>query len=138
MSASELLERGDWREHPAGGGHADVRQGGGHPDTTGQGEDGPASQRVIVGYGFWIFLLSDIIMFSAFFASYAVLADSTAGGPAAHDLFNLNSVALETGCLLASSFMCGMATLAVRQRNQLWTQLALLATGLLGAAFLSL
>jgi cytochrome o ubiquinol oxidase subunit 3 len=44
-------------------------------------EGGPASKRVVVGYGFWIFLLSDIIMFSALFASYAVLADATAGGP---------------------------------------------------------
>ncbi len=109
-----------------------------HPDATGQGEEGPASQRVIVGYGFWIFLLSDIIMFSAFFAAYAVLSDATAGGPVAHDLFKLPSVALETGCLLASSFMCGMATLAVGERSQKWTQLALLATGLLGAAFLAL
>jgi cytochrome o ubiquinol oxidase subunit III len=109
-----------------------------HSDTTGQGEEGPASQRVIVGYGFWIFLLSDIIMFSAFFAAYAVLSDATAGGPMAHDLFKLPNVALETGCLLASSFMCGMATLAVGARSLKWTQLALLATGLLGAAFLML
>jgi heme/copper-type cytochrome/quinol oxidase subunit 3 len=42
---------------------------------------GPASKRVIVGYGFWIFLLSDIVMFSAFFAGYAVLSNETAGGP---------------------------------------------------------
>ena len=44
-------------------------------------ERGTASKRIIVGYGFWIFLLSDIVMFSAFFASYAVLKDGTAGGP---------------------------------------------------------
>ncbi len=43
--------------------------------------DGPASRRIIVGYGFWIFLLSDIIMFSAFFATYAVLNGATNGGP---------------------------------------------------------
>ena len=48
-----------------------------------------ASKRIIVGYGFWIFLLSDIIMFSAFFATYAVLSDETAGGPSGRDLFDL-------------------------------------------------
>ena len=104
----------------------------------GDGEGGPASKRVIVGYGFWIFLLSDIIMFSALFAAYAVLADETAGGPSARDLFDPRSVAFETGCLLLSSFTCGFASLAVDRANQKWTQLMLLLTGLLGAAFLAL
>ena len=65
---------------------------------------GPASKRVIVGYGFWIFLLSDIVMFSAFFAGYAVLSNETAGGPSGKDLFHLHIVAIETACLLLSSF----------------------------------
>ena len=60
-------------------------------------------KRVVVGYGFWIFLLSDIVMFSAFFAAYAVLAHATAGGPGGMQLFNQRSVAIETVCLLASS-----------------------------------
>jgi cytochrome o ubiquinol oxidase subunit III len=107
-----------------------------HSETTSAA--GPASRRIIVGYGFWIFLLSDIIMFSAFFAAYAVLNGATNGGPSAAQLFDTHSVAIETACLLASSFACGMATLAVAERSQLWTQLALLATGLLGLAFLSL
>ena len=55
-----------------------------------------ASKRIITGYGFWIFLLSDIIMFSAFFAAYAVLQGNTAGGPSGRDLFSLDNVALET------------------------------------------
>jgi cytochrome o ubiquinol oxidase subunit III len=104
----------------------------------GHGEGGPASKRVIVGYGFWIFLLSDIIMFSALFAAYAVLANETAGGPSARELFDPRSVALETACLLLSSFTCGFASLAVARANQKWTQLMLLVTGLLGAAFLAL
>ena len=99
---------------------------------------GPASRRIIVGYGFWIFLLSDIIMFSAFFATYAVLNGATNGGPGPAQLFDTNSVAIETACLLASSFACGMASLAVAERNQMWTQISLLVTGLLGAAFLGL
>jgi cytochrome o ubiquinol oxidase subunit 3 len=110
----------------------------GHGAPGGTSADGPASRRIIVGYGFWIFLLSDIIMFSAFFAAYAVLNGATNGGPGPAQLFDTNSVAIETASLLASSFACGMATLAVAERNPLWTQLALLATGLLGFTFLGL
>src|SRR5438105_10095899 len=102
----------------------------------GHGGGGPASKRVIVGYGFWLFLLSDIVIFSCLFATYAVLAPATAGGPAARDIFDLNRVALETACLLASSFFCGLATIAVAKRDQILTQAALIATGLLGLAFI--
>ena len=105
---------------------------------TGRGAGGPAPKRIIVGYGFWIFLLSDVIMFSSFFAAYAVLFKNTAGGPSAQQLFDLHNTAMETGCLLASTFTCGMASLAVGERSQKWTQIALLATGLLGLAFITL
>jgi cytochrome o ubiquinol oxidase subunit 3 len=104
----------------------------------GHGTGGPSSKRIIVGYGFWIFLISDIIMFSAFFAAYAVLAPSTADGPSARQIFDPNSVAVETACLLLSSFTCGLASVAASQRSQKWTQLALLLTGLLGLVFLLL
>lgn len=102
----------------------------------GHGGGGPASKRVIVGYGFWLFLLSDIVIFSCLFATYAVLADATADGPRARDIFDLHRVAIETACLLASSFSCGLATIAVAQRNPILTQTALAITGLLGLAFL--
>ena len=59
--------------------------------------EGPASKRIVTGYGFWIFLLSDIVMFSCFFATYAVLLGQTAGGPSGAQLFDLRSVAVETG-----------------------------------------
>jgi cytochrome o ubiquinol oxidase subunit III len=104
----------------------------------GHGEGGPASKRVIVGYGFWIFLLSDIVMFSAFFAAHAVLQTATAGGPGGRDLFHRSTVAIETACLLLSSFVCGLSAVATEARNASWTQAALLVTGLLGAAFLAL
>ena len=107
-------------------------------EATGHGEAGPAPKRVVVGFGFWVFLLSDFIMFSAFFATYAVLAGATAGGAGAAQLFDVNNVAIETACLLVSSFCCGVASLAIEQRNQRLTQLALLATGVLGFAFLLL
>jgi len=107
-------------------------------DAPGYGGGGPASKRIIVGYGFWIFLLSDIIMFSAFFAAYAVLSGATAGGPTPHQIFDLHRVAFETGCLLLSSFTCGMASLAVNRQNMLWAQITLFVTGFLGLAFLLL
>src|SRR6478672_9880053 len=110
----------------------------GHVDATGHGEGGPASKRVVVGFGFWIFLLSDIVMFSAFFAAHAVLQTATAGGPAGRDLFNWWSIVLQTACLLTSSFTCGLSAVATEARNQVWTQLALLLTGVLGLAFLML
>ncbi len=114
--------------------HADARE---HA-ATGHGEGGPASKRVIVGYGFWIFLLSDIVMFSCFFAAYAVLQVATAGGPAGRDLFDPTRVAVQTGCLLLSSFTCGLSGVAAHARRPMWTQLSLIATGLLGLAFLVL
>jgi cytochrome o ubiquinol oxidase subunit III len=94
------------------------------------------SKRIIVGYGFWIFLLSDIIMFSAFFATYAVLVGATAGGPSGRDLFNLQNVAIETACLLLSSFTCGIASIGARARRGSWFYSAMAATFILGAAFL--
>src|SRR5271167_2025209 len=99
---------------------------------------GPASKRVYVAYGFWIFILGDMVMFSAFFAAYAVLADATAGGPAGRQLFDLTNVAWETACLLLSSFACGLASLAVASRNALWFHIAMSVTLVLGAAFLAL
>lgn len=107
-------------------------------EATGHGEGGPASKLVVVAFGFWIFLLSDIVMFAAFFAANAVLQTATAGGPTGRDLFDPSSIAIETACLLASSFTCGLAAVATNARSQLWTQAGLLATGLLGFAFLLL
>jgi len=101
-------------------------------------EAGPATKRIVVGYGFWVFLLSDIVMFSAIFAAYAVLTHSTAGGPGGVQLFNQRSVAIETGCLLASSYTCGLMSLAIGSRRYAVTYLAALITFVLGAAFLVL
>jgi cytochrome o ubiquinol oxidase subunit 3 len=99
---------------------------------------GPAPVRIVVSYGFWIFILSDILMFSAIFATYAVLSGRTAGGPSGRQLFDLTHVAAETGCLLLSSFTCGMMTLAVQARKPLATYIAAAVTFGLGAAFLAL
>src|ERR1700761_6060138 len=101
-------------------------------------ELGPAPKRIVVGYGFWIFLLSDIVMFSAFFAGYAVLAHATAGGPSGMQLFSQRSVAIETGCLLASRYTCGLMSLAIGSRRYAATYLAAVVTFVLGACFLAL
>jgi cytochrome o ubiquinol oxidase subunit 3 len=92
--------------------------------------------RIIVGYGFWIFLLSDIVMFSAFFATYAVLVGATAGGPSGRELFNLHNAGIETACLLLSSFTCGLATIGARMHRGSLFYGAMTATCILGAAFL--
>jgi cytochrome o ubiquinol oxidase subunit 3 len=115
-----------------------VDDGVGYGAQSSASEAGPATKRVVVGYGFWIFLLSDIVMFSAFFAAYAVLAHATAGGPSGMRLFNQRSVAIETGCLLASSYTCGLMSMAIGSRRYGATYLAALVTLVLGAAFLAL
>jgi len=97
-----------------------------------------ASKRIAVGYGFWIFLLSDIVMFSCFFASYAVLVHATAGGPNGRTFFDLDRVGLETACLLLSSFTCGLAFVASSKRRALLFHAAMTVTLLLGATFLAL
>lgn len=99
---------------------------------------GPASKRIVTGYGFWIFLLSDIVMFACFFAAYAVLLNATAGGPSGAQLFDLRNVAIETGLLLLSSFVCGLAMIAADVRNALWYQAGMAVTCLLGLGFLTM
>ena len=68
---------------------------------------GPAATRIVVAYGFWIFILSDIVMFSGLFAAYAVLSGNTAGGPTGPELFNLRNVFIETMCLLSRAIHAG-------------------------------
>ena len=97
---------------------------------------GPASTRTVVGYGFWIFLLSDIVMFSGLFAAYAVLWRSTAGGPTGQELFNLRNVFIETICLLISSYTAGLGALSAEQQQAPRFYLFSLLTFILGAAFL--
>jgi cytochrome o ubiquinol oxidase subunit 3 len=101
-------------------------------------EAGPAPKPVVVAFGFWIFLLSDIVMFATLFAAYAVLARATDGGPSGVQLFSQTSVAIETACLLASSYTCGLMSLAVKSRRHLATYFGAFVTFALGLAFLAL
>jgi cytochrome o ubiquinol oxidase subunit 3 len=92
----------------------------------------------VVAYGFWIFLLSDIVMFSALFAVYAVLMHSTAGGPTGAELFDQVNVAIETACLLASSYTCGLMSLAINSHRRVGTYFGAAVTFALGGLFLAL
>ncbi len=107
-------------------------------EDTGLGQRGPASKSIVVPYGFWLFVLSDIVLFSALFATYASLVHATDGGPTTNELFHRNLVAIETLALLVSSFVCGLAMIAAKRANMFWTQLWLLVTALLGLVFLSI
>jgi cytochrome o ubiquinol oxidase subunit 3 len=119
-----LGHRGHGREGPV--------EGAGH------GMTGPATKRIIVGYGFWLFLLSDIIMFSCFFATFAVQRNATAGGPGIGDVVEVPRLAWQTAALLLSSYTCGLSFAATNARSVLWTQVFLLITGLLGLVFVGL
>ena len=88
--------------------------------------------------GFWLYLMSDCLIFACLFATYAVLGRSYADGPTGAALFDLPLVAVNTAMLLLSSITYGFAMLAM-QRKQLRSTLVWLAiTGLFGLAFLSL
>ena len=102
----------------------------------GRGGGGPAPKRIVVAYGFWIFILSDMIMFSALFAAYAVLSGNTAGGPSGADLFNLRNVFIETMCLLLSSYTCGIGVLSAERGQPTLFLVFAIFTFALGAAFL--
>lgn len=104
----------------------------------GHGATGPASKRILVGYGFWIFLLSDIVMFSCFFAAFAVQRDATAGGPTIAEIVDIRRVGFETAALLLSSYTCMLSFAAVDARNRLWTEIFLFVTGVLGLIFVLL
>jgi cytochrome o ubiquinol oxidase subunit III len=102
----------------------------------GRGGGGPASTRTVVAYGFWIFLLSDFILFSGLFAAHAVLSSNTAGGPTGAELFNLRNVFIETMCLLFSSYTCGLGALSAERRQSARFLIFAALTFVLGAAFL--
>ena len=107
-------------------------------EDTGLGQRGPASKSIVVPYGFWLFVLSDIVLFSALFATYASLVHASDGGPVTSQLFDRTNVAIETLALLISSFICGLAMIAAKRKNLLWTQIFLLLTCLFGLVFLAL
>lgn len=89
-------------------------------------------------FGFWLYLLTDLIMFAVLFACFAVLRQSTFGGPSGAELFKLPFVLIETLLLLTSSFTCGIAVLYAKQLNKKQVIIWLSVTFLLGASFLAM
>lgn len=87
-------------------------------------------------FGFWIYLLTEFILFATLFATYAVLRDSTFGGPGAKQLFDIPFELSLTLILLASSFTAGLGGVYAHRRNKAGTLIGFLVTFLLGAAFL--
>jgi cytochrome o ubiquinol oxidase subunit 3 len=92
------------------------------------------SEKAILG--FWIYLMTDLLMFAVLFACYAVLRDSTFGGPGPKELFNLPLALTETLLLLTSSFTCGVGMVYARKGDRNKTIALFLLTLILGLAFL--
>lgn len=120
MSAGSASER---RRHPG----LNLHESDAHPS------DGE------VVFGFWVFMMSDAVLFALLFAVYASLGANTAGGPGPHEVFELRPAAMETLLLLLSSFTFGIASLAMKyQRGMALLQGMLALTLLLGLGFLGL
>ncbi len=88
--------------------------------------------------GFWIYIMTDCVLFASLFATYAVLFRNTAGGPSGYQLFNLKNVLAETLILLTSSFTCGLAMLAAHRDDRKQTLFWFAVTFALGIAFLAI
>jgi cytochrome o ubiquinol oxidase subunit 3 len=88
--------------------------------------------------GFWLYLMSDCLIFATLFATYGVLGRNYAAGPSQKDLFDLTGIAVNTAMLLFSSITYGFAMLEMDKDNLRRTQLWLAVTGLFGVAFVAL
>ena len=89
-------------------------------------------------FGFWLYLMTDCLLFASVFATYAVLFMNTAGGPSGHDIFELDYVLIETFALLFSSITYGFAMIGAQRGNQQATLMWLAVTFVLGAVFIGM
>ncbi|MBS0603443.1 MAG: cytochrome c oxidase subunit 3 [Verrucomicrobia bacterium] len=87
-------------------------------------------------FGFWLYLMSDFILFGALFATYIVLSDSTFGGPSARELFQLPFTFVQTLVLLLSTLTVGLAGASAHRKNRNWTIALFSVTFVLGIVFL--
>lgn len=87
-------------------------------------------------FGFWVYLMTDLVIFSVLFACYLVLHGNTFGGPTAKELFYFPSVLAETLILLTSSFTCSLGMFAVHRKQKNWAIIWFACTFLLGVSFL--
>lgn len=110
--------------------HPGINLGAAHPEAHDAAEE--------VVFGFWVFLMSDLVLFGLLFATYGTMIGATAGGPGPKELFDIKSAGIETLVLLTSSFTFGMASLALKYgRNRLRLLSWLAVTLILGATFLA-
>jgi len=92
-----------------------------------------------VVFGFWVFLMSDLILFGLMFATYVTMVSHTVGGPGPKELYDLKSISIETFALLLSSFTFGMASLNLKHgERRMPIVLWLIVTLMLGLVFLGL
>lgn len=89
-------------------------------------------------FGFWVYLMTDLVIFGVLFATFIVLRNNTFGGPSGRELFDLSSALKQTIILLTSSFTCSLATLAVHREQKKLAIFWFVVTFALGVAFLSL
>ncbi|WP_054025890.1 cytochrome o ubiquinol oxidase subunit III [Bacillus sp. FJAT-28004] len=117
---------------PAGahGGHG-AGHGGGH-------HDDHHDQESMKMFGFWLFLITDVILFGTLFATYVVLRLNTDGGPTGAELLEMNGIIISTFILLTSSFTSGIAVLEMNKGNKRGLILWLAITAVLGASFVYL
>ncbi|OBR67874.1 cytochrome o ubiquinol oxidase subunit III [Paenibacillus oryzae] len=115
---------------PAAGGHHEHH--GGHHD------HGHHDQEELKTFGFWLFLITDVILFGTLFATFAVLRLNVAGGPTGGDLIELPGIIASTFILLTSSFTSGLALLSMNKGNKNGLIGWLIVTALLGASFIYL
>lgn len=95
-----------------------------------------AANRTVLG--FWIYLMTDCMLFAALFATFAVMRGATDGGPGGAELFDLPYILIETMLLLTSSFTAGMALISLHKKKKQQVLLWLGVTFALGAAFLGM
>ena len=85
--------------------------------------------------GFWLYLMTDCLLFASLFATFAVLRNATAGGPSGADIFEMPLVLTETFVLLMSSFTCGLILIAMKHKNVRGMIAAFIVTFILGGVF---
>jgi len=104
-------------------------------DVDGHGAAHPGGGTLL---GFWIYLMSDALLFATLFATFGVLSSSFAGGPTPHELFDLRLVAVNTGILLLSALTCGLAMISLQHERPGAVRAWLVVTALLGIAFVGI
>ncbi|HSW77615.1 MAG TPA: cytochrome o ubiquinol oxidase subunit III [Candidatus Chromulinivoraceae bacterium] len=95
-------------------------------------------QNLTKSLGFWIYLMTDCVLFASLFATYVILRGSTYGGPSGHDVFNMPAVFVETILLLTSSFTCGLAVVMAKINYKQAALVFLTLTFVFGAGFLTM